>query len=103
MVLADPDRDRLAFAWSQLDVLRAVPARWGGRRGIYLPACGDTLIFEVRDDGGLTWVPAPEGAHAFVLSCDPGRQRDLADRPGGSSRCPRVCREWTVHRQDLLA
>lgn len=50
-----------------------------GERGIFLPATGETLIFELHEDMGLAWVRAPSQETVWVLSRDRELQRSLAD------------------------
>jgi hypothetical protein len=79
-LLEKPDRDRVPLHATQLVELAARGLRWGkpNANGIYLPATGDTLVFEVREDTGLAWVPSPTADHVFVLTSDHALQHKLA-------------------------
>jgi hypothetical protein len=70
-----------ALALSELGTLAERGVRYGqqGQRGVFLPAAGDTLLFEVREDTGLQWVKAASGPSVYVLSRDRDLQRTLAD------------------------
>ena len=50
-----------------------------GQPGLLLPAAGDTLLFEVREDTGLVWVKAASESPVYVLSRSSEVQRVLAD------------------------
>jgi len=78
-VLEHPERDRVPLYPSELAELAERGLRWGSAdaNGIYLPRAGETLIFEVREDMGLVWVPAPTANHVFVLTSDELLQRRL--------------------------
>ena len=49
-----------------------------GQPGLFLPATGDTLLFEVREDTGLVWVRAAFEPLVYVVSRSSEVQRILA-------------------------
>jgi hypothetical protein len=76
----DP-HELMALRPDELSTLAERGLRFGrqGHPGVFLPAGGDTLMFEVREDTGLVWVKAPSHASVYVLSRDRDLQRTLAD------------------------
>lgn len=100
-VLHDPQRDRLPLHPTELSELATRGLRWGstGSNGIYLPPAGETLIFEVHEDTGLIWVPAPTADHVFVLTSDNAVQHRLAvyaTRLRGADALPRG---WSLYER----
>ena len=86
---------------AELAELATRPLRWGAAEtnGIYLPRAGDTLTFEVHEDTGLVWVPAPTADHVFVLTSDQALQRRLAvysARVLGTDALPRG---WSLYER----
>ena len=71
----------MALTPDELSTLSDRGLRYGrqGHPGVFLPAAGDTLMFEVREDAGLVWVKAPTQPFLYVLSRDRDLQRSLAD------------------------
>jgi hypothetical protein len=85
--------DRFALSLDALQMLGDRGIRLGkhGQAGVFLPAAGDTLIFEVREDTGLVWVKAATQPQVYVLSRSSEVKRVLAgylDTGRGSSVLP---------------
>jgi hypothetical protein len=100
-VLEHPERDRVPLYPFELAELATRGIRWGSANanGIYLPRAGETLIFEVREDEGLMWVPAPSADHVFVLSSDQAMQRQLAVYAAHVPGAESLPSGWTLHQR----
>jgi hypothetical protein len=97
----DPERDRVPLYPSELAELATRGLRWGSAdaNGIYLPPAGETLIFEVHEDTGLVWVPAPTADHVFVLTSNHALQHRLAAYAARGRGTDSLPRGWSLYER----
>jgi len=99
-VLSNPAFDRVRLDNDEFAELTTRGLRFGpAPAGIYLPAAGDTLVFEVREDSGLVWVTAPGADHVFVLTSEAGLQRRLAAYTARLPSFGELPRGWNLYER----
>lgn len=91
----------IAIALTDLDDVADRGLRLGvpGSRGVFLPAAGDTLVFEVSEDAGLVWSRAPSADRVYVLSRDSGVQRALFEYAARSSLARTLPAGWRLYER----